>query len=439
MTATANKQNLSPNDQAWQYAQTLMPGGVNSPVRALSNLGRTPFFTVKAAECYLYDANGKQYVDLVCGWGANIVGHNNRQLVDAIHSAAQRGITYGTPSMVEIQLAEQIKSIFPSIQKLRLTTSGTEATMTAIRIARGYTQRPYIVKFAGCYHGHADSLLVDAGSGMLTNNIITSDGLVADNSKYTLVVDYNDCTAVEQLFAHHGHEIAAIIVEPYAGNMNMIIPKHDFLLLLRQITSKHGSLLIFDEVMTGCRVALGGAQSLVNITPDLTTLGKIIGGGMPLAAVGGNATIMNHIAPLGKIYHAGTHSGNPLAAAAAIATLDIVSQDGFYTQLQAASNKLMNGMQACATKHKIAFCTNSAGGMFGFYFASTPPQNLPQAQQMNAALFGEFFRLMLDSGIFISPSMFESGFISMAHNDAIIEHIVDISDSVFWQLSHDID
>ena len=366
------------NEILFERAQKTIPGGVNSPVRAFRQVGGTPRFVTKAKGPYFWDAENKRYIDLIMSWGPMIVGHANPEVVEAVQKAAETSFSYGAPTEGEIELAERICSVMPSVEQVRMVSSGTEATMSALRLARGYTGRDLIIKFEGCYHGHADSLLVKAGSGLLTfadstQNAPSSGGVPQDLVKHTLVLPYNDVAAIEEVFKKQGDQIAAVILEPIAGNMNLIKPSKEFLSAIRNLTSKHGSVLIYDEVMTGFRVALGGAQSLQGITPDLTCLGKVMGGGMPMAAFGGKKEIMSKLAPLGSVYQAGTLSGNPVAVAAGLKTLEIISREGFYECLGGQTKKLMTGLKQAADKANIPFSVDSEGGMFGFYFTNQVP------------------------------------------------------------------
>ena len=369
---------LDQNEVLFARAQKTIPGGVNSPVRAFRQVGGTPRFVTRAQGPYFWDANDQRYIDLIMSWGPMIAGHANPEVVAAVQKAAETSFSYGAPTEGEIELAERICALMPSVEQVRMVSSGTEATMSALRLARGYTGRDLIIKFEGCYHGHADSLLVKAGSGLLTfadstQNAPSSGGVPQDLVKHTLVLPYNDVAAIEEVFKKQGDQIAAVILEPIAGNMNLIQPSKEFLSTIRSLTSKHGSVLIYDEVMTGFRVALGGAQSLQGITPDLTCLGKVMGGGMPMAAFGGKKEIMNKLAPLGNVYQAGTLSGNPVAVAAGLKTLEIISREGFYECLTGQTEKLMAGLKQAADKANIPFAVDSVGGMFGFYFAEVFP------------------------------------------------------------------
>ncbi len=427
------------NEVLFERAQRTIPGGVNSPVRAFRQVGGTPRFITKAKGPYFWDAENKRYIDLIMSWGPMIVGHANPEVVEAVQKAAETSFSYGAPTEGEIELAERICALMPSIEQVRMVSSGTEATMSALRLARGYTGRDLIIKFEGCYHGHADSLLVKAGSGLLTfadstQNAPSSGGVPQDLVKHTLVLPYNDVAAIEEVFKKQGDQIAAVILEPIAGNMNLIQPSPEFLSVIRNLTSKHGSVLIYDEVMTGFRVALGGAQSLQGITPDLTCLGKVMGGGMPMAAFGGKKEIMSKLAPLGSVYQAGTLSGNPVAVAAGLKTLEIISREGFYECLTGQTEKLMSGLKQAADKANIPFAVDSVGGMFGLYFASQVPTSYEAVTQSNIEAFKKFFHLMLDEGVYLAPSAYEAGFTSIAHDNEVVNAIIAAAESSFKKL-----
>lgn len=413
---------MSRSEELFQKAQLSIPGGVNSPVRAFNGVGGSPIFIERAEGAYMFDADGKRYIDYVGSWGPMILGHNNPAVLEATIAAAQRGLSFGTPTEIEITMAEKIKAIVPSIEKVRMVNSGTEATMTAIRLARGYTKRDKILKFEGNYHGHADALLVKAGSGALTLGVPNSPGIPEDFAKHTLTVDYNNIDSVKQIFAEVGDEIACIIVEPVAGNMNCIPPVPGFLEGLRDICDSHGSVLIFDEVMSGFRAAPGGAQERYNVTPDLTTLGKVIGGGMPVGAFGGKKEIMEYIAPTGPVYQAGTLSGNPVAMSAGLAALSQLNQPGLYDQLYARVDQLLDGMQRLADEAGIPFTTNRAGSMFGFFFTDEKQvTTYQQATECDMDRFRRFYHLMLEQGVYLAPSAFEGGFMSAAHSEQDID------------------
>jgi len=427
------------NEVLFERAQKTIPGGVNSPVRAFRQVGGTPRFVTRAQGPYFWDANDQRYIDLIMSWGPMIAGHANPEVVAAVQKAAETSFSYGAPTEGEIELAERICALMPSVEQVRMVSSGTEATMSALRLARGYTGRDLIIKFEGCYHGHADSLLVKAGSGLLTfadstQNAPSSGGVPQDLVKHTLVLPYNDVAAIEEVFKKQGDQIAAVILEPIAGNMNLIQPSKEFLSSIRALTSKHGSVLIYDEVMTGFRVALGGAQSLQGITPDLTCLGKVMGGGMPMAAFGGKKDIMNKLAPLGNVYQAGTLSGNPVAVAAGLKTLEIISREGFYECLTGQTEKLMAGLKQAADKAGIPFSVDSVGGMFGFYFADQVPTTYEAVTKTNIETFKKFFHLMLDEGVYLAPSAYEAGFTSIAHDNAVIDAIIVAAEKSFKKL-----
>ncbi|QWD61077.1 glutamate-1-semialdehyde 2,1-aminomutase [Polynucleobacter sp. MWH-UH35A] len=427
------------NAVLFERAQKTIPGGVNSPVRAFRQVGGVPRFVTKANGPYFWDANDKRYIDLIMSWGPMIVGHANPEVVAAVQKAAETSFSYGAPTEGEIELAERICALMPSVEQVRMVSSGTEATMSALRLARGYTGRDLIIKFEGCYHGHADSLLVKAGSGLLTfadstQNAPSSGGVPQDLVKHTLVLPYNDVAAIEEVFKKQGNQIAAVILEPIAGNMNLIQPSKEFLSVIRNLTSKHGAVLIYDEVMTGFRVALGGAQSLQGITPDLTCLGKVMGGGMPMAAFGGKKEIMSKLAPLGNVYQAGTLSGNPVAVAAGLKTLEIISREGFYECLTGQTEKLMAGLKQAADTANAPFAVDSVGGMFGFYFADQVPTSYDAVTKTNIEAFKKFFHLMLDEGVYLAPSAYEAGFTSIAHDNAVVDTIIAAAESAFKKL-----
>lgn len=405
------------NHELFQRALKLLPGGVNSPVRAFKSVGGEPFFTARAEGVYLWDVEGKRYIDYVGSWGPMVVGHNHPQVREAVERAVRDGLSFGTPCPAEVAMAETITRLVPSVEMVRMVNSGTEATMSAIRLARGATGRNKIVKFEGCYHGHGDSFLVKAGSGALTFGVPTSPGVPTANADLTLTLPYNDLQAAQALFAEHGNDIAGLIIEPVAGNMNCIPPREGYLQGLRELCTRHGALLIFDEVMTGFRVALGGAQALYGIKPDLSTFGKIIGGGMPVGAYGGRRELMEQIAPAGPIYQAGTLSGNPVAMAAGLAMLELVQAPGFYDTLAARTHMLTDGLQAVADGEGVPFSTNRVGGMFGLFFTHETVSSYAQATAADTAMFNRFFQGMLEHGVFLAPSAFEAGFLSSAHSD----------------------
>jgi len=423
----------------FDHAQAVIPGGVNSPVRAFNGVGGTPCFIKRAEGAYIYDADDKEYIDYVGSWGPMILGHNHPKILAAVIETAKSGLSFGAPTELEITMAEKVRELVPSMEKLRMVSSGTEATMSAIRLARGYTNRDKILKFEGCYHGHADSLLVKAGSGALTMGVPNSPGIPADFAKHTLTVQYNDIEQVKEIFAQLGDEIACIIVEPVAGNMNCIPPVDGFLSGLRDICDQYKSVLIFDEVMTGFRVALGGAQAHYQIKPDLTTLGKVIGGGMPVGAFGGKTEIMDYIAPVGPVYQAGTLSGNPIAMAAGLASLNELCTDdeqgSKHQQLSAATEKLAMGLKAAAERNGISLAINYVGAMFGFFFTKEEHiTSFAQATACDAEKFKKFFHLMLEEGIYLAPSAYETGFLSTAHTDKEIDLTLAAADRCFAQL-----
>ena len=416
-------------------AQKSIPGGVNSPVRAFNGVGGTPLFITNAKGPYTFDADDKKYIDYVGSWGPMILGHNHPEIKQAVLEAVEHGLSYGAPTETEIFMAEKVKELVPSIEKVRMVSSGTEATMSAIRLARGFTGRDKILKFEGCYHGHADSLLVKAGSGALTMGVPNSPGIPADFAKHTLTVAFNDIEQVKAIFDEYKDEIACIIVEPVAGNMNCIPPVEGFLEGLRAVCDEHKSVLIFDEVMTGFRVALGGAQAYYNIQPDLTCLGKVIGGGMPVGAFGGKKEIMDFIAPVGPVYQAGTLSGNPIAMAAGLKALQLLSQGNLHQELEAKSKALCEGLQQEADKAGVPLTTNFVGGMFGFFFTTAESvDSYQQATECDLERFKKFFHLMLEEGVYLAPSAFEAGFISSMHTDADIAETISAAAKVFKKL-----
>ena len=423
------------NQQLFDRAQRTIPGGVNSPVRAFRQVGGVPRFIDRAEGPYMIDAEGTRYIDYIGSWGPMIAGHAHPEVIEAVQRAATRSLSFGAPTADEIDMAEAICKLMPAVEMVRLVSSGTEAGMSAIRLARGFTGRDAIVKFEGCYHGHADSLLVKAGSGLLTFGNPSSAGVPADLAKHTLVLEFNNIAQIEELFARQGHEIACVMVEPIAGNMNFIRGTSAWHQRLRELCTEHGALLVWDEVMTGFRVALGGAQQVYGIRPDLVVMGKVIGGGMPLAAFGGRADVMHKLSPLGAVYQAGTLSGNPVAVAAGMAQLRLIQQPGFYERLSAATQKLMRGLDAAAARHGVTFRTDSQGGMFGFYFAAELPRNYPDMAKADVEIFKRFFHAMLDRGVYLAPSMYEAGFVSAAHDDAVIEATLQAADGAFADMS----
>ena len=426
---------MNRNESLFNRAQAIIPGGVNSPVRAFGSVGGVPRFIKKAEGAYVWDENGTRYTDYVGSWGPAIVGHAHPEVIEAVREAALDGLSFGAPTEGEIVIAEEIAKIMPSVEQLRLVSSGTEATMTAIRLARGFTGRDKIIKFEGCYHGHSDSLLVKAGSGLLTFGNPSSAGVPADFTKHTLVLEYNNIAQLEEAFAQSGNDIACVILEPFVGNMNLVRPSEAFVKALRELTEKHGAVLIYDEVMTGFRVALGGAQSLHGIKPDLTTMGKVIGGGMPLAAFGGRKDIMECISPLGGVYQAGTLSGNPIAVAAGLKTLEIIQREGFYENLTALTQRLANGMADAAKAHGVEFTADSVGGMFGLYFANHAPQNYADMARSNIEGFKHFFHGMLDRNVAFGPSAYEAGFVSAAHTPELIDETIAVAHEVFKEMA----
>jgi glutamate-1-semialdehyde 2,1-aminomutase len=422
------------SEQLFAEAQQYIPGGVNSPVRAFRGVGGTPIFFKRGEGAYLYDEDDHRYLDYVGSWGPMIVGHAHPAVVRAVREAVGRGLSFGAPTELETVMARRINELMPSMELVRMCNSGTEATMSAIRLARGFTGRNKIVKFEGCYHGHSDSLLVKAGSGALTLGIPTSPGVPTALAAYTVTLTYNDLLQARKVFADIGEEVAGIIVEPVAGNMNCIPPAPGFLAGLRQLCDRYGSVLIFDEVMTGFRVARGGAQALYNVKPDLTTLGKIIGGGMPVGAFGGQRAIMEKLAPLGPIYQAGTLSGNPVAMTAGLVTLDLISAPGFHDQLAASTQRLCEQLTAAADENGVALTANSVGGMFGIFFSAEPVTTYAQATACDVERFKAFFHAMLAEGFYFAPSAFEAGFMSSAHSEDDIEATVAAARRVFSRL-----
>jgi len=412
-------------------AQSLMPGGVNSPVRAFKSVGGEPFFVKRAEGAYLIDVDDNRYIDYVGSWGPMIVGHNHPAVLDAVIATARDGLSFGTPNPLEVTMAETIARLVPSCEMVRMVNSGTEATLSAIRLARGATGRARIVKFEGCYHGHGDSFLVKAGSGALTFGVPTSPGVPKALADLTLTLPYNDFDAATALFDECGGDIAGLIIEPVVGNANCLPPRDGYLQHLRALCSRHGTVLIFDEVMTGFRVALGGAQARYGVTPDLSTFGKIIGGGMPVGADGGRRELMQQIAPSGPIYQAGTLSGNPVAMAAGLAMLDLIQAPGFHHDLEQRTHALCDGLEAAAREAGVPFTTNRVGGMFGLFFSATPVDTYAQAVACDTAAFNRFFHAMLERGVYLAPSAFEAGFLSSAHGEAEIAHTLDAARDAF--------
>ncbi|MFM4826884.1 glutamate-1-semialdehyde 2,1-aminomutase [Aeromonas bivalvium] len=427
---------MSKSDQLFEQACQTIPGGVNSPVRAFNGVGGTPLFIERADGAYLYDVDGKAYVDYIGSWGPMLLGHNHPTIKAAVIAAVEKGLSYGAPTEIEVRMAQKVRELVPSMEQVRMVNSGTEATMSAIRLARGYTGRDKIVKFEGCYHGHADSLLVKAGSGALTLGQPNSPGVPADFAKHTLTCVYNDLDSVRDAFAQYGDEIACIIVEPVAGNMNCIPPLPGFLQGLRAICDQFGALLILDEVMTGFRVALGGAQAHYGVDPDLTTLGKIIGAGMPVGAFGGKKKVMQHIAPTGPVYQAGTLSGNPVAMAAGLAMLDLLQAPGLHQQLAEKTAAVAEGLKAAAAKHGIPLAITHVGGMFGFFFTDEAEiSRFDQVKRCDMARFKRFYHLMLEEGVYLAPSAYEAGFLSLAHGEQEIAHTLAAADRCFARLA----
>lgn len=421
------------SDTLFERAQKTIPGGVNSPVRAFKGVGGNPVFFVRGDGAHVFDADGNRYIDYVGSWGPMILGHNHPDVVEAVQRQASSALGFGAPTELEIQMAEDLVERIPSLDLVRMVNSGTEATMSAIRLARGATGRDLIVKFQGCYHGHSDSLLVKAGSGVLTLGIPNSPGVPAAIAEMTLNLTFNDSNSVRQAFSEYGDKIAAVIVEPVAGNMGCIAPLPGFLADLRSITSANGSLLIFDEVMTGCRVARGGAQELYDVTPDLTTLGKVIGGGLPVGAFGGKREVMEHIAPLGGVYQAGTLSGNPLAMAAGLATLAPLDA-AFYATLTARTERLKNGLLELLSKHGLNSSGHAVGGMFGVVMGAQEVSHFEHVANSDINAYNRFFHGLLDNGVYFAPSAFEAGFVSIAHDDAVIDETLQVADSVLSSL-----
>jgi glutamate-1-semialdehyde 2,1-aminomutase len=424
------------NPSLFDQAQQSIPGGVNSPVRAFKGVGGDPIFIDHANGAYITDTNGKQYIDYVGSWGPMVLGHSHPDVINAVKQAAEKGLSFGAPTIIETTMAEKVCQLVPSIEKVRMVSSGTEATMSAIRLARGFTGRDNIIKFEGCYHGHSDSLLVKAGSGALTFGVPSSPGVPASLADHTITLPYNDADAITASLKENGDSIACIIVEPVAGNMNCIPPEPGFLECLRSLCDQYGIVLIFDEVMSGFRVALGGAQQVYDVKPDLTTLGKVIGGGMPVGAFGGRADIMAHLAPDGPVYQAGTLSGNPLAMSAGLTTLELVSEPKFYEQLTTKTTQLLEGLTKLAKDANIPFTTNQVGGMFGLFFSSDKNiSRFEQVMKCDQERFKQFFHLMLEQGIYLAPSAFEAGFVSAAHTEQDINDTLSAAKIVFEKLT----
>ena len=423
------------NLDLFERSQRLIPGGVNSPVRAFRAVGGAPVFIVSAEGAWVTDVEGRRYVDYVGSWGPLVLGHAHPEVVAAVQAAAARGLSFGAPTAAELEMAELLCSQVPGLEQVRLVSSGTEATMSAIRVARGYTSRSHVIKFEGCYHGHADALLVKAGSGALTFGQPSSAGVPAETTQQTLVLPYNDIGALERAFEQWGDRIAAAIVEPVAGNMNLIAPRPDFLPALRRLTEHHGTVLIFDEVMTGFRVGPQGASGLYGITADMITLGKVIGGGMPVGAFGGRREIMQCVSPVGPVYQAGTLSGNPVAVAAGLATLKLVQAPGFYEHLEATASALVEGLTEKARAADVAFCAQSVGGMFGLYFGPTVPETYAAVMACDAPAFNAFFHAMLEAGVYLAPSAFEAGFVSAAHGNEELERTLEAAEGAFRRVA----
>ncbi len=423
------------NQILFEKSQQLIPGGVNSPVRAFRSVGGTPIFFKRGLGSKLWDVDGKQYIDYINSWGPMIVGHAHPVVIKAVQEVAENSLSFGAPTGLELEMAELINTLVPSMEQVRLVSSGTEATMSAIRVARGFTGRNKIVKFEGCYHGHADALLVKAGSGLLTFGEPSSAGVPADVAAHTLTLEYNNTQALRELFSQVGDEIACVIIEPVVGNMNLIVPHMEFLQTLRELCTKHGAVLIFDEVMTGFRVHLGGAQALYKVKPDMTTLGKVIGGGLPVGAFGGRKDIMSCLAPLGAVYQAGTLSGNPVAVTAGIKTLELIQAPDFHVKLAAQTKKLVDGLVAVAKETGVVFSAQSVGGMFGLYFSEKCPSSFAEVMQSNKPAFNQFFHAMLEAGIYLGPSAFEAGFVSAAHSDEDIAFTIEAARKAFQSVA----
>lgn len=424
----------SKNQALFEKSQQFIPGGVNSPVRAFRSVGGTPVFFKKGLGSKLWDVDGKEYIDYINSWGPMILGHAHPEVIKAVQEVAENSLSFGAPTGLELEIALEINKLVPSMEQLRLVSSGTEATMSAIRVARGFTGRSKLVKFEGCYHGHSDALLVKAGSGLLTFGEPDSAGVPEQVAADTLTLEYNNTQQLTELFAKSGDEIACVIIEPVVGNMNLITPTKEFITTLRELCTKHGAVLIFDEVMTGFRVHLGGAQALYGIKPDMTTLGKVIGGGLPVGAFGGRKDIMSGLAPLGKVYQAGTLSGNPVAVTAGLKTLQLVQAPNFYEKLTAQTAKLVNGLKAAAADAGATFNAQNVGGMYGLYFAKEIPTCFNDVMNSNREQFNTFFHSMLDDGIYLGPSAFEAGFVSASHTDDDIETTINAAKSAFAKL-----
>lgn len=425
---------MNKNKILFEKSEDFIPGGVNSPVRAFGSVGGTPIFFKRGKGSRLIDENDKEYIDYINSWGPMILGHAHPEIIQSVKSTADYSLSFGAPTSRELSMAELIVKLVPSIEQVRLVSSGTEATMSAIRVARGFTKRDEILKFEGCYHGHADSLLVKAGSGALTFGQPSSAGVPADTAKHTHTLEYNNVQALEKFFENMGQALACVIIEPVVGNMNLIVPKKEFLKRLRELCTEYDVVLIFDEVMTGFRVALGGAQSLYDVIPDMTTLGKVIGGGLPVGAFGGRKEIMQQLAPLGPVYQAGTLSGNPVAVSAGMKTLELIQQPNFFENLSKTTKSLVDGLIDAAKASNIEFSAQSVGGMFGFYFSSQPPESFDDVMLSDREKFNKFFHLMLEQGIYFGPSAFEAGFVSSAHTDDDINQTIQAAMTSFKKL-----
>jgi glutamate-1-semialdehyde 2,1-aminomutase len=426
----------SANQTLFEKSQQLIPGGVNSPVRAFRSVGGTPIFFKKGLGSKLWDVDGKEYIDYINSWGPMIVGHAHPDVIGAVQAVAANSLSFGAPTGLELEMAALINKLVPSMEQVRLVSSGTEATMSAIRVARGFTGRNKLVKFEGCYHGHSDALLVKAGSGLLTFGEPSSAGVPAEVAAHTLTLEYNNTQQLKELFAKAGDEIACVIIEPVVGNMNLVVPHMEFLQTLRELCTQHGAVLIFDEVMTGFRVHLGGAQALYGIKPDMTTLGKVIGGGLPVGAFGGRKDIMQCLAPLGAVYQAGTLSGNPVAVTAGLETLKLIQAPDFHAKLTAKTKKLIDGLVAAAKETGVIFSAQSVGGMFGLYFSEQCPSSFAEVMQTNKENFNQFFHSMLDAGIYLGPSAFEAGFVSAAHTDDDIAFTLEAAKKAFLAIAN---
>lgn len=425
---------MNKNKILFEKSEDFIPGGVNSPVRAFGSVGGTPIFFKRGKGSRLIDENDKEYIDYINSWGPMILGHAHPEIIQSVKSTADYSLSFGAPTSRELSMAELIVKLVPSIEQVRLVSSGTEATMSAIRVARGFTKRDEILKFEGCYHGHADSLLVKAGSGALTFGQPSSAGVPADTAKHTHTLEYNNVQALEKFFENMGQALACVIIEPVVGNMNLIVPKKEFLKRLRELCTEYDVVLIFDEVMTGFRVALGGAQSLYDVIPDMTTLGKVIGGGLPVGAFGGRKEIMQQLAPLGPVYQAGTLSGNPVAVSAGMKTLELIQQPNFFENLSRTTKSLVDGLIDAAKASNIEFSAQSVGGMFGFYFSSQPPESFDDVMLSDREKFNKFFHLMLEQGIYFGPSAFEAGFVSSAHTVDDINQTIQAAMTSFKKL-----